>query len=139
MKVCWRSDRMKKNIYTGINIQFPISRLILSGEKTIETRTYPIPDRLIGTELAIVETPGKKGNFKSRVIGLITFGESFKYSSKKEFYQDISKHCVTPDSAWAWDSKKGKWGWKILSVTALTKEIPLKKRSGIVYSTDIKI
>ena len=31
----------KKKSYVGINIQFPISQLIVDGKKTIETRTYP--------------------------------------------------------------------------------------------------
>ncbi len=130
---------MASKLYTGINIQFPISRLILSGEKKIETRTYSIPERLIGQELAIVETPGKTGKFKSRVVGIIVFGESFKYKSAKEFYADVKRHCVSEDSDWAWDSKKGKWGWVIKKVTHLKNEIPLKKRSGIVYSKNIRI
>lgn len=130
---------MSTKLYTGINIQFPISRLILSGKKIIETRTYSIPKRLIGQELAIIETPGKTGKFKSRVIGLIVFGESFKYKSAKEFYADLERHCVSKDSDWAWNSKKGKWGWEIKKVTSLKNEIPLLKRSGIVYSKNIEI
>lgn len=129
---------MKKK-YTGINIQYPISRLIFSGVKTVETRTYPIPPRLIGQELAIVETPGRSGKFKSRIIGTVVFGKSFKYKSAKAFYQDTSKHCVNLDSPWTWNSKKGKWGWPIQAIHKLKKEIPLPKRSGIIYSKNIEI
>src|SRR3989338_7516120 len=104
--------------YAGLNIQFPISRMILSGQKTIETRTYPIPPAYLGKELVIIETPGKLGRFKARMIGLVTFGESFQYRSKSAFYRDTPKHCVTPDSIWAWNASKGKWGWPILRVEA---------------------
>lgn len=130
---------MSNKTYTGINIQYPISRQILSGEKSIETRTYPIPEKFVGLPLAIIETPGKLGKFKSRIIGIIIFSECFKYQSEKKFYLDRDKHLVGPDSIWAWKSDKGKWGWKIKNVRALKKEIPLKKRSGIKYCKDVQI
>ena len=130
---------MKSKSYTGINIQFPISRLILNGAKTIETRTYPIPQAYIDQEMAIIETPGKTGNFKSRIIGLIIFGNSFKYESEKSFYKDTKLHHVTQDSDWAWNPKKGKWGWPIKSVTPFNKSKNISKRLGIKYTKDIII
>lgn len=54
---------MKKRTLCGINIQFPISQLIVDGSKTIETRTYPIPDHYIGKEMILIETPGKIKSF----------------------------------------------------------------------------
>ena len=36
--------------YTALNVQYPISQDILSGEKTIETRTYVIPEKYLGKE-----------------------------------------------------------------------------------------
>jgi hypothetical protein len=128
---------MKSKSYVGINIQYPISRLILEGSKTIETRTYPIPKNYIGQEMALVETPGKEGGFKSRVVAIIKFGSSFKYESKSKFYLDTYRHCVTPDSQWAWDPKKEKWGWSVLEVRALKKPIPITKRIGIKYTKDL--
>lgn len=130
---------MKAKLYTGINIQYPISQLILNGAKSVETRTYPIPERLIGEELAIIETPGPTGKFKSRIVGLIVFGKSFQYKTLGDFTKDQSRHQVTADSKWAWNPKKEKWGWPILKITKLKKEIPLKKRSGIVYSKGIEL
>jgi hypothetical protein len=127
----------RQRVYTGINIQFPISELILSGKKTIETRTYPLPARHIGSTLAIVETPGKSGTFRSRIVGLIEFGESFQYETEEQFYKDKAKHCVSPDSIWAWRRDKGKWGWPISRVTRLKQSLPLKKRPGIVYTRDL--
>ena len=44
----------------GINIQYPFSRLILSGVKTVEVRTYRLGDRNLGgvnEDLFLIETP----------------------------------------------------------------------------------
>lgn len=130
---------MKKKTLTGINIQFPISSLILSGKKTIETRTYPIPAHYIGQEMALVETPGKEGKFKARAIAIIKFGPSFRYKSKTEFYADSSYHCVTPNSPWAWDAKKGKWGWPVQVIKILKNPKQISKRVGIKYTNNIEI
>ncbi len=124
---------------TAINIQYPISQLILSGEKVIETRTYPIPKQYVGKELAIVETPGPDGKFKARIVGTIVFSGCFLYSDKNTFYKDIKKHCVSEDSPWRWDDEKPKWGWKIKALMRLERPVPAPKRRGIVYTKDIKI
>ncbi|MBK7844120.1 MAG: hypothetical protein IPJ71_10565 [Bdellovibrionales bacterium] len=128
----------KAKKYTGINIQWPISELILSGKKSIETRTYPIPPDYIGKELALIETPGKSGKFKARIVGIITFSDCFKYSNKAEFYNDSPKHFVTPNSKWAW-LDKAKWGWRIDRVVPLQAPKPYLGRKGIVFTKNIKV
>lgn len=128
-----------KVAFTGINIQFPISRLILSGEKTIETRTYPIPPKLISEDLVIIETPGRSGAFKSRMVGLIRFANSFEYESEPAFYRDERKHKVSRSSPWAWNQSKGKWGWPIVNVREFREPLPLLKPTGIRYSTGINL
>jgi len=130
---------MKKKIYTGINIQYPISQMILNGDKVIETRTYPIPENYINRKMIIIETPGKQGKFKARMIGFVTFGESFEYTSKKEFYKDSDKHCVIPNSIWKWEEGKKKFGWPVLNIQKFKKELPLQKRSGIKFSKGIML
>ena len=125
-------------VYSGINIQFPISRLILEGKKTIETRTYKLPDKYIGQELLIIETPGPSGDFKSRIVGKIVFSRSFKYESKKAFYQDQGRHFVDKDSPWAW-GEKPKWGWEIQNVVVFKNTEPLNKRPGIAFTTNLKL
>jgi hypothetical protein len=129
----------KERTYTGINIQYPISRLILEGKKTVETRTYPIPKHYIGKELAIIETPGKTGNFKARIVGLICFSESFLYESEESFYKDTKRHCVTPDSPWKWTPEKPKWGWAVTFVNPFKKTIPAPEKKGIKFTKEIQI
>jgi hypothetical protein len=130
---------MSGKTVTGINIQFPISRLIVDGKKTIETRTYPIPEHYLGKEMAIIETPGKAGNFEARVIGLITFERCFKYNDAKAFYADTERHQVTEDSPWCWTADKEKWGWEIKRVKKFAKPKVPPKRKGIVYTKDVSI
>ena len=55
---------------TGINIQSPWSRLLIEGDKCVETRSYPIPEKYVGEDLGLIETPGKDGDFKARIIGI---------------------------------------------------------------------
>ncbi len=129
---------MGRKEYSGINVQWPISELILSGEKTIETRTYPIPKHYLNVDMILIETPGKKGKFKARMRGIIRFTDCFKYPSKAAFYRDSSKHCVTPESEWAWLDKP-KWGWEVSVVEVFELPKPLQKPSGIKYSKGIRL
>lgn len=128
-----------KNTYCGINIQYPISQLILSGEKTIETRTYPIPRHHLGVPLLLIETPGKTGKFKSRAIAIITFGRCFKYLSKTSFYAQMHMHKVDRNSPWAWVEGKAKWGWEISRIVKLKKPAKIEKRLGIKFTKDISL
>jgi hypothetical protein len=128
---------LKKN-YTGINIQFPISQEILSGKKTVETRTYQLPQKYLNTDILMIETPGKLGNFKSRIVALIRFTRCIAYSSKKDFYADNCRHKVTPESPWAWKDKP-KFGWEVTVVKSFEKPISLSQRKGIVFTNNIEL
>lgn len=129
---------MKDKKYTGINIQWPISQLIIAGDKTIETRTYPIPKKYLNQEMLLIETPGKMGNFRARIVAIIKFTDCFQYRSSAEFYADSKLHSVTKDSPWAWNSK-GKWGWKVEVIKKLDNEIPAPTEKGIVYTQSISL
>lgn len=122
----------------ALNIQHPISQLIVIGEKVVETRTYKMPDRYVGKELLLIETPGKTGKFRARAIARVTFGKPFEYMSKKAFYDDIAKHKVGPDSKWAWSSKR-KWGWPIVNLKHLKAPIEVHEPRGIVFTKSVSI
>ena len=125
-------------LYTGINIQYPISQLIINGQKSIETRTYPIPDKYMNQEMLLIETPGKKGKFKSRIIGVIKFTKCFIYKSKLDFYKDYKKHFVNEDSDWSW-ADKPKYGWKVKIVKIIDPPISFSGKKGIKFTLNIKI
>ena len=122
----------------GINIQFPISRLILSGEKSIETRHYPLPDKYVGKEMYFIETPGTEGTFRARIVAVVVFGESFQYRNSNEFYADQSRHFVDRQSPYRWNGQH-KWGWPILKLKVLPKSLDAPKRRGIRFTREVQI
>ena len=122
----------------GINIQYPWSQLLLSGEKTIETRFYPIPAKYLSVPLAIIETPGETKNFVARVVGTITFAECTEYRNEKQFREDQSKHLISPGSPFDWSSKKKKWKWSVKSVRKIRPTLA-PKRKGIIWTTSLQI
>ena len=124
--------------YTGINIQWPISEQITSGKKVVETRTYPIPEKYLNEEMAMVETPGPIGKFKARVVAIIKFTNCFKYIDKEDFYLDMDRHLVTPDSIWKWNDEKPKWGWEVQVVKVLIKPVTTQQK-GIVYRSQVEV
>ena len=129
---------MTSKTYIGINIQYPISTLIVEGKKTIETRTYPIPANYVNKEMALIETPGKSGKFKARIIAIIKFTDCFQYKNKKEFYSQTDKHCVTRNSIWSWDEGE-KWGWAVEVLKTFAPPILPPKKRGIKFTKNITI
>jgi hypothetical protein len=117
----------------GINIQYPISRRILDRTKTIETRTYPLPDQYKGKGLYLVETPGPSETFRARIVGVVRFSGSFRYHSREAFYADYKRHLVNEDSPYAWRNKP-RWGWVIERVVPIEPAVEAPSRRGIVFT-----
>lgn len=124
--------------YTGINIQFPISRAITSGKKTVETRTYPLPEKYMNTELLMIETPGEEGTFTSRIVAIIKFTKSFPYKNKTAFYKDFKLHLVDKNSKWSWKNKP-KFGWTVEVIKVFDHPLPMNSQKGIVFTKNIKL
>lgn len=124
--------------YSAVNIQWPITELILNGSKTIETRTYPLPKKYIGEELVLIETPGPMGNFTARGIAIITFGASYQYSSRRHFNSEIRLHRVSQNSKWKWLEEKPKWAWPILKIKKI-KSAVIPKHKGIRFTNNVKV
>lgn len=125
----------------GINIQAPWAKAILTGRKTIETRCYPMPKQWEGQLLVIIETPGKKGGFSSRVAGFVIFGKSYRYDSRLSFMREQKAHLVEPeDPVFGWsEGSKPKWGWPVVKIYRYTQTLPLGFRRGIRYSKAVPI
>jgi hypothetical protein len=118
---------------TGINIQAPWAELLINGQKTVETRSYRLPQRLEGVELAIIETPGKSAKFKSRIIGTITFSNSFQYLDINDWLSDYNRHLVPINSEYRFIDKP-KFGWIVQSVTKLDNPVDPPSKRGIIYA-----
>jgi hypothetical protein len=122
---------------TGLNIQWPWAELLIRGWKSVETRSYPLPKKYIGEKLALVETPGKSGSFKSRIIGEITFSHSFKYPDEQSWKNDYARHGVSSShNMYSWDNKP-KYGWVVSNITKYNEPITVKKKKGIIFTGDV--
>jgi hypothetical protein len=135
---------MSKRELPGINIQWPWSELLLSGKKTIETRSYPIPEKFKNVEMAIIETPGpngkKNGIMEARIVGTITFSNSTEYKTKVQWLKDQDKHLVTPDDKqFSFRSDKAKWGWIVKDIRRFDLPKSPPKKRGIVFAKSCKI
>jgi hypothetical protein len=119
----------------GLNIQTPWSFLLINGNKSVETRSYPLPHKYEGVELALIETPGKSGKFKSRIIGTIIFSHSFQYPNERSWINDYSRHKVEQnDSQYGWNYIKPKYGWVVSHIKKFEEPIQAPKRKGIVFT-----
>lgn len=106
----------------GLNVQAPWARLLLEGQKTIETRTYPLPEKYRGQDLWLIETPGRLGKFKARVIGVIRFSDCMQYGSAVEFYAESDLHLIEARAKdYGWQAGVPKFGWIIVSVKKTTE------------------
>jgi hypothetical protein len=118
----------------GINIQSPWSQLLINSDKCVETRTYVLPEKYEGEELALIETPGKNGKFKARIIGTITFSHSFKYNNEKEWISDYNRHLVSEDNEFGWNKNKDKYGWVVAEVVKFDIPYDAPKNKGIIFT-----
>ena len=120
---------------TGINIQYPWSYLLICGDKCVETRSYPLPVKYEGEELALIETPGKFGDFKARIIGTITFSHSFRYPDKNAWRDDRARHLVDVwDENFGWKEDKNKYGWVVSQVNKFKKFEEAPANKGIIFT-----
>ncbi len=113
----------------GINIQTPWSGLLINRQKCVETRSYPLPNKYVGQELALIETPGKTGQFKARIIGTITFSHSFKYPSQQAWEDDYRRHLVSDNDE--------SYGWVVSHIKKFDKPVDISKRKGIIFTTGL--
>ena len=122
----------------GINIQAPWASLLINGSKSVETRSYPLPQKYEGVPLALIETPGKSRKFKSRIIGTITFSHCFQYNDENEWSNDYNRHRVHYACPfYSWDDKKPKYGWVVSNIVKFQDSLLLSKKKGIVFTTGI--
>ena len=135
----------------GINIQYPFSRLILFGVKTVEVRTYPLGDRNLGgdyEDLFLIETPGSR-NLKgalvdrrypigpppsvAQVIGIVRFSSSEQYAnmptSKYQWHMPSwnkhrSKHRIEEGGHYDWNRKDPRYAWYVDNVQPFSEPVP---------------
>lgn len=106
----------------------------MSGEKRVETRHYPLPQKYLRKPLALIETPGM-AKFKSRIIGVIIFDASYQYKSKDHWQSEMELHRIEESSSrFGYVFGKPKWGWRVQDVFALKQTVEPPKPRGIVFA-----
>lgn len=101
---------------------------ILSGAKTIETRSAPTLHPYIGKKMGLVRT----GKGKAMLVGYVTIGEPKLYTAESSFDSDFDSHLVGKDSPFHISkSKKGsKWGYTLSDVEKVEPRL-LKDGTGV--------
>ena len=139
----WLSDN---EAVLGLEMQFPWSKHLVEGRKTIEVRSYPLPPELLGRKVYILESQqGKDGvsalgdhiQLKSSISsnnknldtdssmceirGWCTFGSIKSYTCPDEFRADEVHHLVSSCSGYAWKEGTTKvlHGWVVKECQAL--------------------
>lgn len=129
----------------GINIQWPWSELIVSGKKSVETRSYPIPAKYVGVELAIIETPGANGKraagiSTARIVGTVVFSSCYPYRSLSHWEREVDLHRVDKsDPHFAYTSGKPRWAWVVGRVDRITHPIKPPAKRGIIFAKECKL
>lgn len=114
----------------ALEVQELYAAFIINGIKTIETRSYPFPDTLIGCTLLIMQSQQGRDGISSlpdvidggectpklSILGTVLVKECFKYTSQEEWSKDRHLHLVPVDSHmynWSPDDAGTKYGWKV--------------------------
>lgn len=120
-----------------LELQAPWAKRLLDGEKTVETRSYPLPAGLVGRPIEVMESqPGQDGvsalgdrvealSTGLSVLGRVVFSKTEAYASREAWENDESRHLVPSSSAgYGWKSQKGAaaiHGWFVGEVTPYVK------------------
>ena len=98
-----------------------------------------MPKKYEGEELALIETPGKSGNFKARIIGTITFSHCFEYPDQCSWQEDFNRHLVEPDSEFGRKEGKKKYGWVVSDLNKFEESQPAPNNKGIIFTNNCQI
>lgn len=135
-------EKFRRISIAGLNIRWPWSECIVSGQKIIETRGYPLPVKHLGKVLAVIETgndqlPEKRS---SRIVGLVQFSRCYEYRSRTQWVKDFSRHCVrSDDSNYGYDPSVPKWAWEIQFACRVLPLLTPPKIRGIKFASNCLI
>jgi hypothetical protein len=127
------NERPKIGIYINNDGKKKFMNLILSGQKTIETRNNQNLSEYAGQRIGLIRT----GKGSTLVMGYATLGNPIVYNNEEEFRKDQDKHHVLKgDERDILNSPKSiKYGYPLVDVEIepdpyppKEKKSPLKKR-----------
>eukprot|EP01043_Picozoa_sp_COSAG02_P031694 COSAG02_NODE_2081_length_9898_cov_45.797539_4_plen_533_part_00 len=107
---CWGEVR------TCLDVATPWIDALLSGAKTIETREYALPSQHVGEAVALLDDSGAARGLPALLLGTVSFGPPFRYTSREQWCADTSRHLVPVDAGvdrFGWSDDVQKWGWPV--------------------------
>ena len=118
----------------GLEMQQPYSEFVLNGQKSIESRAYPLPEALIDVKIEILQSEKGQDRVSSvpdrvilqkssdnsssiqsplKRIGWVKFAKCIQYKSLERFEADQEKHLVDPNSGYSWNDDRPMYGWVV--------------------------
>eukprot|EP00985_Skeletonema_marinoi_P004714 scaffold2046_cov97-Skeletonema_marinoi.AAC.3 len=141
---CWQGWADEERRF-GLEMQQPYSEFVLNGQKSIESRAYPLPEALIDAKIEILQSEkGLDGvsSVPDRVtlhwsrdnnssiqsplkrIGWVTFTKCILYTTREEFEADREKHLVDPNSGYCWNDER--------PICSATNEVSLRDHYDMI-------
>ena len=121
----------------AINIREPFATLIVSGQKTVETRRYALPLHIRGERVAVVATNGRRGP-SAVIVGTVIFDACEKYDDYEAWLAAADKHRVSNESLYKYEPARPTFGWSISEARRLIKPVPCGSiRRGIIFTNHI--
>jgi hypothetical protein len=112
----------------ALEVQIPWSQYLLSGSKTVETRTYKLPSELLHRQIAILQTQSGTAGISALsdnvdlmksidccIVGWVLFSSIKIYTNHSEFFADQHLHLVDENSPYSWKDGKEIYGWIVES------------------------
>ena len=145
-----RSTKTLKLTLRGLNIQYPFSRLLMLGAKTVEARSYRLGHRNIvnaGEDMFLIETPGPKHvrgavvndlavgepPIHAQVVGTIAFSSSKPYIKLSEWTNDRHRHCIKEAGKHDWNGVGLRYGWRVEKVQSFAKPVAAGSKTQTGY------
>ena len=119
----------------GLEVQAPWADAILRGEKAVETRSYPLPDALLGRPLWMLESVSgaacvssipdlvPAGDSRMRVTGAFKVVRQYRYESAAVFAAEEPRHLVSPTNPYAWCEDRRLWAWVVEPITPSSDDV----------------
>lgn len=127
----WDTGSSSLDYQYALEVQEPWGSMILSKRKTIETRRYPLPPKLLNQRILLLGSPAVAGDSRlsqmgdtvimnpgdtTKIIGWCIFDDVKTYTDRTAFQDEENLHCVSSDSKFAWSDQSPVdriYGWRI--------------------------
>ncbi|CAE7516076.1 unnamed protein product, partial [Symbiodinium natans] len=143
----------------GLNVQYPWSRLLMAGRKTMEVRKYALGKYRCfsaGEQLFLIETLGSGSTqgamvdiamapapLKAQVLGVIVFAGSIEFENYDHFDAHRSDTLIEQGRFYDWGTSEPQtlFGWYVQHVRAFKRPVPMGhiRKSLLGWTKPVKL